>query len=368
MKLKINPFLALTGLVTGALAVFLMLQGNPGNMGFCIACFMRDTAGALKLHTAPVVQYLRPELIGLVLGSFALSLLRGEFKVRGGSSPLLRFVIGFFVMINALVFLGCSLRMVLRMAAGDLNAWIALIGFVGGIAVGSFFMKKGFSLKRAQNLPMAEGLVYPVVQVVFLLLLVAAPAVLAFSKKGPGSMHAPLLLSLVVALVIGALAQHSRICMVGSFRDIFLFKDFHLFWGSLAILLAAAVVSMATGKFHVGMLGQPIATVDTLWNILSMFNFGLGCVLIGGCPLRHTVLSGTGNTDSAVVLLGMLIGAAFAHNFGLASGPSVLKDGVVTGGSTPAGRIAVVITIVLFLLIAVLNTKAFCRCKTETKA
>ena len=32
------------------------------------------------------------------------------------------------------MFLGCPLRMVLRMAAGDLNAWVALIGFAGGVA------------------------------------------------------------------------------------------------------------------------------------------------------------------------------------------------------------------------------------------
>ena len=33
------------------------------------------------------------------------------------------------LVIGALVFLGCPLRMVIRMSAGDLNAWVALIGF-----------------------------------------------------------------------------------------------------------------------------------------------------------------------------------------------------------------------------------------------
>ena len=53
------------------------------------------------------------------------------------------------MMIGALVFLGCPLRMVLRMSAGDLNAYVALIGFAGGVATGSCFLKKGFSLGRA---------------------------------------------------------------------------------------------------------------------------------------------------------------------------------------------------------------------------
>ena len=40
------------------------------------------------------------------------------------------------MMIGSLAFLGCPLRMVLRMAAGDLNAYVALIGFVAGVFTG----------------------------------------------------------------------------------------------------------------------------------------------------------------------------------------------------------------------------------------
>ena len=36
-----------TGLVIGVIASLLVLFGNPKNMGFCVACFLRDTAGAL---------------------------------------------------------------------------------------------------------------------------------------------------------------------------------------------------------------------------------------------------------------------------------------------------------------------------------
>ena len=54
------------GIVIGVVAFVLTLMGNPANMGFCIACFLRDTAGALKLHSAAVVQYARPEIIGIV--------------------------------------------------------------------------------------------------------------------------------------------------------------------------------------------------------------------------------------------------------------------------------------------------------------
>ena len=33
----------------------------------------------------------------------------------------------------------------IRMSAGDLNAWVALIGFALGVATGVFALKKGFS-------------------------------------------------------------------------------------------------------------------------------------------------------------------------------------------------------------------------------
>ena len=69
----------IAGLLIGVVAAVLVLLGNPANMGFCIACFIRDTAGALGLHRAAAVQYLRPEIIGIILGSFLLSLAKMEF-------------------------------------------------------------------------------------------------------------------------------------------------------------------------------------------------------------------------------------------------------------------------------------------------
>ena len=56
--------LALAGVVCGLVAACLAYFGNPANMAFCIACFIRDTAGALGLHSTETVQYARPEIIG----------------------------------------------------------------------------------------------------------------------------------------------------------------------------------------------------------------------------------------------------------------------------------------------------------------
>ena len=68
-------------------------------MGICVACFLRDIAGAIKLQQVPVVQYLRPEIMGFTLGAFIFK----EWKSRGGASPVIRFVLGAFVIIGFLM-------------------------------------------------------------------------------------------------------------------------------------------------------------------------------------------------------------------------------------------------------------------------
>ena len=60
--------LALAGAGCGVVAAVLAFLGNPANMAFCIACFVRDLAGSLGMQQAEVVQYARPEIMGLVRG------------------------------------------------------------------------------------------------------------------------------------------------------------------------------------------------------------------------------------------------------------------------------------------------------------
>ena len=139
----------IVGALIGILAPVLQKLGNPGNMGICVACFERDIAGALGFHRASVVQYLRPEILGFVLGSLVASLVYKEFRPRTGSAPLVRFVLGIIAMIGALVFLGCPWRALLRLAGGDANAIFGLMGLVVGIWIGTLFFKKGYTLGRS---------------------------------------------------------------------------------------------------------------------------------------------------------------------------------------------------------------------------
>lgn len=351
--------LALSGVVIGLLVMLLAMSGNPANMAICVACFIRDTAGALKLHTAAPVQYFRPEIVGFVCGSFLISVATKEYRSTAGSAPMVRFLLGAVMMIGALVFLGCPLRMVLRMSAGDLNAYVALIGFTGGVATGSCFLKKGFSLGRAYETKPLSGAVLPVLLAALLVIGVATGAYAA-STEGPGSKHAPLLLALVVALVIGALAQKSRMCFAGSIRDVILMKNFDLLSIIAALFVVMTVYNIATGNFHLSFSGQPIAHSQHLWNILGMYVVGFAAVLAGGCPLRQLILAGQGSSDSAVTFLGMLLGTAFAHNFNLvgsAAKAATETDAAVPGGPAMPGKIAVIICIALLFVIAATNLR-----------
>ena len=346
-----------TGIVVGLAAVLLTSLGNPANMGFCIACFLRDIAGACKLHQAPVVQYLRPEIIGLVLGSTIMALATKEFKARAGSSPAVRFILGACVMVGALVFLGCPLRMVIRMGGGDLNAFVGLAGFAIGILIGIYFLKKGFSLKRSYNVTLTEGFALSGFMALLLALVLIAPTIFVFSKAGPGSKHAPFFIALVIALVVGGLSQKSRLCMVGGMRDAFMFRDFNLLSGFLAIFLTVLVGNIVLGKFQgFSTYLQPIAHASQLWNLLGMVIVGWGSILLGGCPLRQLILAGEGNGDSAVTLFGMIFGAALAHNFSLAGGAaSVVNGSYKIGGIGTNGQVAVGIIFAILLLISFMN-------------
>lgn len=352
--------LLVSGLVIGILMAILAIGGNPANMAFCAACFIRDTAGALKLHNADIVQYFRPEIVGLVAGAFITAIATGEYRSTAGSSPMTRFVLGFVMMIGALIFLGCPLRMIIRMSAGDLNAWVGLIGFVAGTGTGAFFLNKGFSLGREHDTGKSAGAMLPIALVVLFFLGIAGVMAFAASEKGPGSMHAPWLVALAVALVVGFLGQKTRLCFASGFRNAWLMRDFTMLIPIGGIFVAMFVYAIATGGFHASFAGQPIAHAQHLWNILGLYAVGFSAVLAGGCPVRQMIMAGQGSSDAGVTFLGLLVGAAFAHNFGWAGAAAKAATDsapAAAGGPAPAGQIALIVCIVVLFALAAINVK-----------
>ena len=359
VKRNVSRFLAskkgiiLVGACIGVLASTLQKFGNPTNMGICVACFLRDISGALGFHRAGVVQYMRPEIIGFILGSTITSLIYKEFKARNGSAPLVRFCLGACAMIGALAFLGCPWRTVLRLAGGDLNAILGLLGLTTGIAIGDQFLKYGYNLGKTTKTYVAGGFIVPFFALLFLVLLFfKSKGILFFSTKGPGAMHACIGISILFGLIIGFLLQRTRFCTMGSIRDVLLVGDVHLMSGLISLFIFAFLTNLLYGQVHFGFRLQPIAHTAHIWNFLGMTLAGLAFVLAGGCPGRQLILSGEGDMDAGVFVLGMIAGAGFAHNFGLAGVPDKLINNVVqVGGISLSGKIVVVSGILFCMMI-----------------
>ena len=349
-----SKWIILGGFVFGVLGALAVNWGNPNNMGICVACFLRDIAGALKLQTTASVQYLRPEILGFALGAFGTSMAFREWRPRGGSSPIIRFVLAMCVMIGALVFLGCPIRMLLRFSGGDLSALVALAGLILGVVVGVFFLKRGFTLGRATKMPAMAGLIIPIFALALFVLLIIKSGVLAFSATPatgaapPGALHVNPWLGLGLGLVVGFIVQRTRFCSIGGWRDLFLAKDFYLFSGLAAFVVGALAANYIAGNFavggllsnnhgdiiyHWGFTKQPIALpyVDAagatiwsqyIWSFLGFSLVGLAATQMGGCPLRNIALAGEGDTDAGVSILGYIAGGAIAMNFLIASSGS----------------------------------------------
>jgi hypothetical protein len=377
------------GLFIGAVAAWLVSQGNPGNMGLCIACFWRDITGFFVGGTTKQagVAYIRPEIIGIILGALGASIATKEFKPRGGSSTLLRFVLGFVFMSSALVFLGCTVRAWVRLGGGDLTALWGLLGIVIGVVIGVFILKSGYNLGRAKGMPTWTGFIVPAIGVILLAFalitaysgkpdfatltpsqvktvvpdevvvvldgdspVVTKPAdaslvdgavvaadgtVLADAETveatpakplGPGGAYAPLFVSLLAGLAIGVVAQRSRFCSVGGIRDSILIKRYDLLFGVIGLVIGATVVNLIFGQYNLGFEGQPVAHNDILGNIGAMIIAALAAVMLGGCPMRQMIMGAEGDADGAAAVIGMIVGAGFTHWAGIASSPAGITD------------------------------------------
>lgn len=332
---------AVSGALLGLLGVLLSVWGNPENSGICVSCFIENSAGALGLHTNARLQYLRPELVGFVLGAFASTLLGREFRSRGGSAPLFRFVAGFFLIVGCAVFIGCPIKLFLRFTAGDLTALAGVAGLLAGVWGGLKGLAHGVELGRLSPAaaPAGSGLLAPLFFLALLFFIFVAPPFLIASERGSSAQHAPLFISLGAGLLLGFVAQRSRFCITGSVRDVLLMgRRAPLLWGGSAFLLTAVAANLATGRFNPGFAGQPGSHQEYLWSFLGMALVGWLSVLIGGCPFRQLVKSGEGDGDAALVVAGMFLGGALVQGWNLAA---------TSAGVPVGGKIAVVAGFVL---------------------
>ena len=331
-----------SGLSLGALGAGLALWGNPANSGICISCFVENLSGSLGLHQNLRMAYFRPELAGFVIGALFSALMGREMRPRSGTYPVLAFLLGFFLIVGSSVFMGCPIKMMLRLGAGDLTAVGGLFGLAAGVWLGIRYYRSGLDL----GAPGQGGGIYQGVAVPMLLILamaLSAWGLLQSGTIGPAAQRAPFAVALGSGVVIGALAQRSRFCVTGSFSNLFLAGDRSLMRGLLVLFLAALAVNVSMGVFRFGFLDQPGSHPDLAWNFLSMGLVGFASVLAGGCPFRQLVLSGEGSMDASLAVLGMIVGGGLVHQWGIVS---------TSAGPTTYGKAAVLLGLVFCFGIA----------------
>lgn len=140
------------GVVAGVLAV---VAGTffdvrpPEAYGICMACHARDLlnwtinrAADTHLTVAPA-SLVFPVLttIGVLLGAVLGSTTSKEFRWSTPDNSLKTFLYGALVMNSALLAGGCSIRLLLRSAAGEVLGLMGFAGMVAGVILGTFWLR-----------------------------------------------------------------------------------------------------------------------------------------------------------------------------------------------------------------------------------
>lgn len=134
------------------------------------------------------------------------------------------------------------------------------------------------------------------------------------------------LVTLTLGILVGYLAQRSGFCSIGGFRDFFLFRHTRILSGYVALILfsflgyllfwilAPAAMEHFSWALTSGVLTPvpgapaglgPAASLPVA--VVSGFLVGFICIILGGCPLRQTVMASEGNVKAGFFLLGMCV-------------------------------------------------------------
>ena len=140
------------GITAGVLAVaagaFFDVR-PPEAYGVCMACHGRDLVNwtinrLLRTHLEVAgASLVYPVLttVGVLIGALFAAGTSGEFRWRTPENPLKTFAYGVVVMNCALVAGGCSIRLLLRTAAGDLLSLVGFCGMIVGVVLGTYWMR-----------------------------------------------------------------------------------------------------------------------------------------------------------------------------------------------------------------------------------
>ena len=154
----------------------------------------------------------------------------------------------------------------------------------------------------------------------------------------------PAIVTLIMGLILGYLAQRSRICFIGGLRDFLLIRDSELLKGAIAFFVTAFLafsLASALGLVDLTSLdaqapGSTAAAASSslssvaaaanailpgvttrlpslklsawLTTIFAGLALGLFSTLANGCPTRQHVMAAQGSRDSLFYLAGFYVG------------------------------------------------------------
>lgn len=144
MRVKALPAAVVAALLAVAVQGFFQVWPPPA-YGICIACHGRDLVNGLvnwafgtRLGVAPVsLAFPLLTTVGVFLGAHLAARLHGEFNRRLVDGVVRSFLLGAANMTAALLALGCTTRLLLRLAYGDLSAAYPLAAAALGIVLGT---------------------------------------------------------------------------------------------------------------------------------------------------------------------------------------------------------------------------------------
>jgi uncharacterized membrane protein YedE/YeeE len=139
---------------------------------------------------------------------------------------------------------------------------------------------------------------------------------------------------LVLGLLFGIIAQHSRFCVVAAVSNLVLMRDyrqFHAYLAALAVALLGTTILELGGWVDIAASAYRLPMLNWLGSLGGGLAFGFGAMLAGGCASRTVVRVAEGNIGALIALLAFAM-TGMATLFGVLD---PVRGWVTTAASTP---------------------------------
>ena len=256
--------------------------------------------------------------LGVIVGALAAALLSREFAIRVPvRGELVKGAIGGAMLgIGAMLALGCNIGgFFSAVSALSLSGLGMMIGLFVGAIVGLRYLvwelshRPGWSTGRSRVFFAArkDGGAQPVVGVLVIVLLLAAPFV--YTQVG----HGPRGLFLLFGAVFGFIFQRSRLCLVRAFREPFMTGDGE-HTRAAAIAIVVSMLGFAILKFtDLKDKGEWVFPAAGAGALLGGLIFGIGMVLAGGCGSGSIWRVGEGQMKLLAAVVTFALGASLTR-------------------------------------------------------